>query len=67
MLPNQVHSEGLLFKRFSHTEEKRRDLDDNLFYEFSTQNFECSYIFPNVIENILSDTRNSATFNAIYF
>ena len=36
------------------------------FNEFNTQNFECSYLFPNEIESFLSEKENSETINAIH-
>ena len=36
------------------------------FNEVNTQNFECSYLFPNEIENFLCEKENSETINAIH-
>ena len=38
---NPFHNES-----FSDTEDER-DPDENFFNELNTQNFECSYLFPN--------------------
>ena len=50
---------------FSDTEDER-DPDENFFNELNTQNFECSYLFPNEIESFLSEKENSETINAIH-
>ena len=39
---------------FPNTEDER-DPDENLFNELNTENFECSYLFPNEIESFLSE------------
>ena len=41
----------------------RRDPDENLCNEVNTQNFECSYLFPNEIEIFFSEKENSETIN----
>ena len=51
--------------RFSDTEDKTEP-DGNLFNELNTQNFECSYPFPNEIESFLSERKNSEDINAIH-
>ena len=43
-----------------------RDPDENFFNEVNTQNFECSYLFPNEIESFLSEKGNSETINVIH-
>ena len=70
MSPNQINFENLHFnplynEKFSHAEDER-DPDENFFNEVSTQNFECSYLFPNEIESLLSEKENSETINAIH-
>ena len=50
---------------FSDTEDER-DPYENFFNELNTQNFECSYIFPNEIEGFLSEKENFETINAIH-
>ena len=70
MPPNQIKFENLHFnpfynERFSDAEDER-DLDENFFNEVNTQNFECSYLFPNEIESFLSEKENSETINAIH-
>ena len=50
---------------FSDTEDER-DPDEDFFNELNTQNFECSYLFPNEIESFLSEKENSETINAIH-
>ena len=57
---NPFHNES-----FSDTEDER-DPDENFFNELNTQKFECSYLFPNEIENFLSEKENSETINAIH-
>ena len=57
---NPFHNES-----FSDTEDER-DPDENFFNELNTQNFECSYLFPNEIESFLSEKENSKTINAIH-
>ena len=57
---NPFHNES-----FSDTEDER-DPDENFFNELNTQNFECSYIFPNEIEGFLSEKENFETINAIH-
>ena len=57
---NPFHNES-----FSDTEDER-DPDENFFNELNTQNFECSYLFPNEIESFLSEKENSETINAIH-
>ena len=54
---NPFHNES-----FSNTEDER-DPDENFFNELSTQNFECSYLFPNDIESFLSEKESSETIN----
>ena len=46
--------------------QEMRDPDENFFNEFNTQNFECSYLFPNEIESFLSEKENSETINGIH-
>ena len=70
MLPNQINFENLHFnpfynERFSDAEDER-DPDEYFFNEVNTQNFECSYLFPNEIESFLSEKKNSETINAIH-
>ena len=57
---NPFHNES-----FSDTEDER-DPDENFFNELSTQNFECSYLFPNEIESFISETEDSEIINAIH-
>ena len=57
---NPFHNES-----FSDTKDER-DPDEDFFNELNTQNFECSYLFPNEIENVLSEKENSETINAIH-
>ena len=35
--------------------QKVRDPDKNFFNELNTQNFECSYLFPDEIKSFLSE------------
>ena len=68
--PNQINFENLPFnpfynERFSDAEDER-DPDENLFNEVNTQNFECSYLFPNETESFLSEKKNSEIINAIH-
>ena len=70
MPQNQINFENLLFnpfynERFSDAENEREP-DENLFNEVNTQNFECSYLFPNEIKSFLSEKKNSETVNAIH-
>ena len=53
------------YESFSDTKGERKP-DENFFNEINTQNFECSYIFPNKIESFLSEKENSETINGIY-
>ena len=46
--------------------EDERDPDENFFNELNTQNFKCSYLFPNEIESFLSEKENSETINEIH-
>ena len=46
--------------------EDERDPDESFFNEVNTQNFECSYLFPNEIESFLSERENSEAINAIH-
>ena len=57
---NPFHNES-----FSDTGDGR-DPDKNFFNELNTQNFECSYLFPNEIESCLSEKENPETLNAIH-
>ena len=41
--------------------EYERDPDEHFFNEINTQNFECSYLFPNEIESFHSKKENSET------
>ena len=64
MPPNQINFESLHFnnfynERFSDAEDQR-DPDENFFNEVNTQNFECSYLFPNETESFLSEKNLSA-------
>ena len=70
MPPNQINFEKSHFnhfynERFSDAEDKR-DPDKNFFNKVDTQNFECTYLFPNEIESFLSQKKNSETINAIH-
>ena len=70
MPPKQINFENVYFnpfynQRFSDAEDER-DPDENFFNEVNTQNFECSYLFPNEIESFLSEKKNSETINAIH-
>ena len=70
MPPNQINFENLHSKpfyneRFSAAEDER-DLDENFFNEVNTQNFQCSYLFPNEIESFISEKKNSETIKAIH-
>ena len=70
MPPNQVNFENSHFnpfcnERFSDTEDERGQ-DENFFHELNTQNFECSYLFPNEIESFLFEKENSETINVIH-
>ena len=69
MTSNQKKFENLLFNPFYNESfsdaEDERDPVENLFIEVNTQNFECSYLFPNEIESFLSEKENSETNNAI--
>ena len=55
MPPNQINFENLHFNPFYNESfsdaEDERGPDKNFFNEVNTQNFECSYLFPNEIEN----------------
>ena len=70
MPPNQINFENSHFSPFYNESfsdaEGERDPDENFFSEFNTQNFECSYLFPNEIESFLSEKENSETINAIH-
>ena len=71
MPPNyQINFENLHFNPFYNESfsdaEDERDPDENFFNEVNTQNFECSYLFPNEIESFLSEKENSETINAIH-
>ena len=70
MSPNQMNFENLHFNSFyneSFSDAKdKRDPDENLFDEVNTQNFECCYLFPNVIKSFLSKEENSEAINAIH-
>ena len=57
---NPFHNES-----FSDTEDER-DPGQTFFNESNTQNFECSYLFPNEIEGFLSEKENSEDINAIH-
>ena len=70
MPPNQInfenlHSNPFYNERFYDAEDER-DPDENLFNEANTQNFQCSYLFPNEIESFLSEKKNSETIKAIH-
>ena len=63
----QTYVENLYFnpfynKHFSDIEDERHP-DENVFNEVNTQNFECSYLFPNEIESFLPEKENSQTVN----
>ena len=60
-----LHFNPFYNESFSDTEDER-DPDENFFNELNTQNFECSYLFPNEIESFLSEKENSETINAIH-
>ena len=67
---NEINLENLQFnafynERFSGAEDER-DPDKNVFNKVNTQNFECSYLFPNEIESFLSQKKKSETINAIH-
>ena len=49
---NPFHNES-----FSDAEDET-DPDESFFNELNTQNFECSYLFPNEIESFLSEKEN---------
>ena len=55
MPPNQINFENLYINPFYNESfsdaEDERDADRNFFNEVNTQNFECSDLFPNEIEN----------------
>ena len=57
---NPIHNES-----FSDTVDGRHP-DENFFNELNTQNFECSYLFPNGIEIFLSEKENSETVYGIH-
>ena len=67
---NQINFENLHFNTFynesSSGAEDERDQYENFSNEVITQNFECSYLFPNEIESFLSEKENSETINAIH-
>ena len=70
MPPNEINFEKSHFnpfynERFSDAEDKS-DPDKNFFNKVDTQNFECTYLFPNEIESFLSQKENSETINAIH-
>ena len=60
-----LHFNPFYNESFSDTENER-DPDENFFNEVNTNNFECSYLFPNEIESFLSEKENSETINAIH-
>ena len=60
-----LHFNPFYNESFSDTEDER-DSDENFFNELSTQNFECSHLFPNEIESFLSEKENFRTINAIH-
>ena len=72
MASNQINFKNLHFDPFYNElfsdaeDERQREPDENFFNEFNTQNFECSYLFPNEIENFLFEKKNSETINAIH-
>ena len=70
MPPNQINIENLHFNSFYNEifsdAEDERDPKENVFNEVNTQNFECSYLFPNEIESFLSEKKNSENINAIH-
>ena len=57
---NPFHNES-----FSDTEDET-DPGENFFNELNTQNFECSYLFPNEIESFLAEKENFESINAIF-
>ena len=70
MLSNQINFENLHLnpfynKSFSDAEDER-DPDENLFNEVNTQNFECSYLFPNAIKRFFSEKGSCETINAFH-
>ena len=67
---NQINFENLHFNTFYNESfsgaEDERDQYENFSNEVITQNFECSYLFPNETESFLSEKENSETINAIH-
>ena len=61
----RLHFNSFPNESFSETEDEG-DPDENFFNELNTQNFECSYLFPNETESFLSEKENSETINAIH-
>ena len=70
MPPNQVDFENLHFNSFNNKYfsniEDGRDPDENFFNKVNTQNFECSYFFPNELESFLFEKEKFETINAIH-
>ena len=62
---DNLHFNSFYNERFSDTEAER-DPDENFFNEVNSWNFECSYLFPNEIESLLSEKENSETILKIY-
>ena len=56
---NPFHNESLSDR------EDERDPNENFFNELNTQNFQCSYLFPNEILSFLSEKENPETIEAI--
>ena len=70
MTSNRIKFENSYFnslcnEHFSDTEDER-DPDENLFNKANKQNLKCSYLFPNQVENFLSEKESSETINAIH-
>ena len=70
MTSNRIKFENSYFnplcnEHFSDTEDER-DPDENLFNKANTQNLKCSYLFPNQVENFLSEKESSETINTIH-
>ena len=60
-----LHFNHFYNESFSDAKDER-DPDGNFFNGVNTQNFECSYLFPNEIKSFLSEKENSETINAIH-
>ena len=55
---------NLFYNESFSDKDDEREPDENFFNEVNTENFECSYLFPNEIESFLSKKENSETVNA---